>query len=335
MRQFFSLLLFAFVASNVVAQKKEFFEIQISTIKPEGGFYNKIRFIDSREDTTHLGFVSTGALKERTLVFGKRPIVEQITDVMKALTDSTSQSRTMLFQLRRFNFLEYPGLHNDRGYFFLKASVYYQHDDRYRRIRTIDTLIETSGATYILFNEASRTLISFLRNSLWQPPQDKETYSYSNVLSIDSVEKSKLKAYTIPILKDGMYRNFKSFINQEPDMEVIVDRKNNEIHSVKIDGGNGKTFGVKLKEIYALVDKGQAFLVVENEYCPMNRTNGDFYFKGRAKAGGSAGEIIGFFAAGMFDSPLGNPMAGNSAKPMFEMKLDHSNGEFIRLRRAK
>ncbi|HEU4634510.1 MAG TPA: hypothetical protein VFS22_11020 [Flavisolibacter sp.] len=320
------------LSTSMAAQKTELFDINLPAGKIRGGFYNQLRFMDSRPDTVRLGVVRTGPLKEKTLVFAKRPLSEQVTDVFNAYIDTFSQNRTMLFQLRNLTFLEYPGIYADKGFFFFKASLYYQQGEGYKRILTFDTLVETSRSTYILFNEGSRIINNFLRNNLWRAPRERETYTYDQIRNIDSIEKSKIKAYIAPVLKDGMYRSFQSFMNQEPDFDVIVKRTKNKILSVRLDGGGGKTFKVKHKEVYAIVDQGQAFIMIENDYCPLNRIDGDFYFTGKAKVGASVSDLVG--AAFLF-ATIGHPASDDTSKTLFEMKLDHTKGGFIRLRKAK
>jgi hypothetical protein len=317
----------------VLAQKVvEEFDIDLPSVKAEGSLYNKVLFADSREDSAYLGIVVKGVLKDKLLVMPKRPLAEQIKDVVEVLTDRSSGKGTILFQLRQLKFVEYAGITSDRGYFNLKASLYAQQGERYRKIKTIDTVVEFYGKTYLLFTEGSKILTSFIKNNLPKPPREKTTYSYTEVVHMDSVEKSKIMAYTIPTLKDGLYRNYKSFMNQEPDEEVVVKRKGDELISVKTDAGNGKLFTIKSKEAYAVVDKGQAFIVADNSFYPLNRVNNDFYFTGKAKVGASTSDVIMFSTTLLI---LGVGFTDDVSKATFDMKIDHTNGEFIRLRRVK
>ncbi len=80
--------------------------------------------------------------------------------------------------------------------------------------------------------------------------------------------------------------------------------------------------------MYAFVYKGQPFVATEYGYYPLQKINDDFYFTGKAKVTANTGDVI---AASLFFGIIGGLIASNS-EATFEMKIDHLNGGFIRLK---
>ncbi|MEO6219895.1 MAG: hypothetical protein ABIO81_05670 [Ginsengibacter sp.] len=88
---------------------------------------------------------------------------------------------------------------------------------------------------------------------------------------------------------------------------------------------------VKAKDVYAIVYNGQPFIATEYGYYLLQKINEDFFFTGKAKVSAKTGDVI---AASLFFGILGGLIASDS-ESIFEMKIDHSNGGFIRMKEIK
>jgi hypothetical protein len=120
-------------------------------------------------------------------------------------------------------------------------------------------------------------------------------------------------------------------MNQIPDKQIIVVMKGEKISSVKTIDENGKKVNIKTKDIYSIVDKGRLFIATEYGYYPLQKLNDDFFFTGKAKVNANTGDVV---AATLFFGIIGGLIASD-ANATFEMKIDHLNGGFIRLREIK
>lgn len=324
------------ICMNAVAQKAtKDFEIELPEQKISGSLYNTISYIDSRLDTTHMGIVQLGAFNKKARVVPKIAFGQQLTNVLQALTDSASGDGGLLFQLKQLSFAEVTGAVSEKGYCYLRAVLYKKAGESYNPVNSIDTviLVKAMDVTKALFRNGSKVINSFISDNLLRPSTDTINYSYSDVVHIDSIEKRKLKLYNVTAYTDGVYKSFESFLNQAPDYtEMSVTMKRDTISSVKIAGENGKMEKIKTKNLYAVIYKGQIFVATEYGYYPVEKYNDDFLFTGKAKVTAATGDVI---AASMFFGVLGGLIASDAANATFEMKIDHINGGFIRLREVK
>jgi tetratricopeptide (TPR) repeat protein len=321
---------------NLFSQNKtEDFVITLPEQKIPNSLYKTISFIDSRYDTTNMGIVQLGVFNRKARVVPKTHFSEQLKNVLNALTDSTSKDGELLFQLRQFNFAEITGSLSEKGYCYLRADLYAKTNDQYQKTGSIDTviLVKAGDVTRAMFRNGSKTITNFIGSNLLQSPTDAVSYSYNDVMHIDSIEKRRINVYNAAGYKDGAYKDFQSFARQEPDYDSLtVTFKDGKIDRVKTPGEDGKMTTLKAKNMYALVHQGQIFIVTEYGDYPVEKRNDDFYFIGKAKVSLSTGDAI---AAGLFFGIMGQLMAEEASQGVFEMKIDHINGGFIRLREVK
>jgi hypothetical protein len=331
-RYAFLLTLLVLSYAPLAAQKKtEDFEMTVPGNKVSNSLYNNVRYMDSRLDTSFMGVVQLGAFNRKARVVPKTGFGKQVENVLNGLTDSSAKEGTLLFQLRQFNFAELTGQFSEKGYCYLRASVYAQANDHYRLVAMVDTvvLIKAMDVTRALFRNGSKVITDFISSSLVQPPNDSMVYSYNDVLHIDSIEKRKVRLYNSNVFTNGVYNTFTSFFNQQPDItQFKTTEEKGSISAAKVADENGKFKKIKSKDIYAVVQNGNAYIATEYGYYPLTKEGDDFHFTGKAKVNAKAGDVI---MASMFFGILGGLLASD-AEATFEMKLDHINGGFIRLR---
>src|SRR5882757_8542490 len=87
----------------------EDFKLSLPDQKISGSLYNKIKFIDSRYDTSNFGIVQLGAFNRKARVIPKTHLSQQLSDVLTALTDSTAADGELLLHVTQFNFAEVTG----------------------------------------------------------------------------------------------------------------------------------------------------------------------------------------------------------------------------------
>jgi len=323
-------VLVLFMYTNTRAQSTQKFLFSLPENKIANSLYNKINVLDIRMDTTSMGIIQTGVFNKKTKVIAKEPLSIQFNNILNALTDSTAKPQELLIQLRQLSFAEITGSFSEKGYFYLRAAIYAKQPDGYRQIGAIDTVsLIASGVdvTSALLKHGSETIAGFIAANLNKTPVATALNNYNDIAKIDSVEKRNLKLYNTSRFTDGLYLTYKSFCNQVPDAPIIVT--NNFIdYTMKTPGENGKLKKVKSDKVYAVVYQGQAYIATKYDYYPLKKTNDDFFFTGKASATPNAVNMV---TAGVFFGMLGTLIASN-AEATFEMKIDHINGEFIRIK---
>lgn len=331
------LLLYLLLLSTVTClysqSRTEDFEIGSPELKISNSLYTAIQYVDSRYDTSSMGIVQLGAFNRKARVVPKIPFSTQLTNTLHALTDSSAKEGKLLFQFRQFNFAEITGAVSEKGYCYIRADLYANKNGRYQKLNSIDTvlLIKSMDVTRALLRNGSKLISNFIAGNLLKEPADSNVYSFNDIQHMDSIEKLKIVAYNTTVYADGLYTSYASFMNLVPDKQVTVEEKKGKISSVKMADGNGAMVKIKRKDIYAIVYKGQPFIATEYDYYPLEKRDDDFYFTGKAKVTADQGAVM---AASFFFGIIGGLIASD-AEATFEMKIEHSNGGFIRLREIK
>ena len=317
-------------SAGLYAQHVQVFTLYDPNIQVNNSLYNKLKVLDSRADTSQLGIVQTGAFNRKAKVVVDKPLAPAIVLIFGKLAAQATGKGTLLLQLRQFNFAEVTSAMSEKGYCYLRAGLYSNQGDRYQMISFIDTLVAINGidVTRSLMYKGSELLTDFLMQNMLKGPTDSTAYTFQNLVKIDELEKGKLKLYTTDAYADGVYLTYRSFANQTPDKAVVVQGNVTSAGTVKALNEKGKLQQVKPQKVYAVVYKGQPFITSRNDFYPLTKTAGDFIFTGKAATSSNSGEVM---MASMFFGMLGTLMASN-AEATFEMKIDHVNGGFIKLR---
>jgi hypothetical protein len=185
-------------------------------------------------------------------------------------------------------------------------------------------LVKAMDATNGLLQGANNIIVAFIRNNLRKSASDAISYTYAEIKNPDSTEKSKLKLYTTTAYTEGLYSSYRSFSNQVPDKQVIIEEKKSKIKEVRSMDGSGNQQEVKQNLVYALVYKGTPYISTSFGYYPLVKKNDNFYFTGRAKNETDMGMAMMFGLAGA--------LLSESSTSIYEMKLDHHSGRFIPIR---
>jgi hypothetical protein len=253
------------------------FELSKPIFQVKNSLYNRIEFIDARSWKKSIGTIQFGLSPrdEEKIVF-KTPIEPQLAALLQVLTDETAKQGTLVFQLRRFRFIETSGLRHC----FLKASLYARNGEQYVPISHLNTMIPLSSGIWKTLQSSANTLIlNFVSKALLQPAGDSPGYSLHDVQQIDSVEKSSVPLYTTTHFTEGIYRSAEHFLRQEPDwtrMEART-RKDGSIIQLSAIYPDGTKNVVGTKDIYAIVYRGVPLIATEYGYFPLERVGEDFY----------------------------------------------------------
>ena len=327
--------LFLFLLGTVaVAQKNtRDFVLEASSFPTTHSLYHYIELLDSRIDTSHYGIIQTGAFNKKARLVPKVNLQTQLNRLFPTLIGNGSGTDTLLLQLRDFSLAEITGYATERGYAYLRLALYAKKDDGYRPIALLDTAMVTKGMDVTVANKrkASKALMDFVNAHVGDAGSADTLYNLQEVKRIDSIEKTVIPLYTQMTLKDGVYNSFEAFRNQVPD-EIIPLEVKQDGNTIAIQALNGsKRNRLKAKNVYAVVDKSQPYIATDYGFYRMDKQGEDFYFTGKAQVTANTGDII---TAGLFFGIAGGLIA-SGANATFDMKLDHLNGGFVRLREVQ
>lgn len=325
----YSLLLLSCLSSFAQNRKRDF-AIILAEQRISNSLYNRIILVDGRFDTSHMGIVQLGAFNARAKVIPEVPFPVQLQNVLDALVDSSAGNGGLLLHLHQLSFAEVTGAVSERGYYYFSADLYAGNNESYQKIGKIDTvvLVKSFDVTKALFRHGSSTINSFLGQHLLQKPASEEKFSYDDIVHMADIEKKKINLYAATEYVNGIYDSYSSFFAQVPDRQATVEMKKGNISKIRIADSTGKMQKLKSDDMYAVVHEGVAYIATEYGYYLLRKENNDFYFIGKAKVTASTGSVV---AASLFFGVIGGLIASN-AHSDFEMKIDHRNGGFVRIR---
>lgn len=323
--------LFLLVSVNLKAQKIQNFNIPPVAGKIKNSLYNSLKIIDGRPDTSSMGIVQLGAFNRKARVVPDTSLTIQIKALFGNLIDENAGNDNMLLLIRQFSFAEITGSFSEKGYCYLRAGLYAAHNEKYQKISVIDTVIclkSSLDVTGMILKAGGEAISNFIAGNLIRTASGLD-YTYNDILNIDSYEKSTLKLFNTTTYADGLYLTYQSFRDQLPDKQIVVEDKNDiNVGTIKAPDSTGKLKKVKSENVYAVVNNGIPYIATKSEYCPLKKVSDNLVFIGKAKVTANTADVI---AASMFFGLAGGLLA-NNAESVFEMKIDHINGGFIRLR---
>jgi hypothetical protein len=329
MNKLFLFLFFTtIITGNISAQTyPEDFIIPLSGQTVHNSLYKTIGFIDSRP--------TDGLINRKPKRVTAIPISNQLNNLMDSLTDSTAKDGALLLQLRLLNFAEVTGTINQKGTCYLRAILYSKKGDRYQKINSIDTSVGIQVSPNLskgALANGGKIISAFITDNLLQESTDSISYSLNDIKKIDSVEKSQLKLYTTLTYTEGLYYSYESFKNQVPDKQIIKadTNMNGNVFAVKIID-NGQKIKIKPKEMYAVVYKGVPYMATKYGCYKMQKTDGNFFFTGDLEIKSDIGDSVANDAA----YGLLGVVASLGEETTFDMRLDHANGKFIRLKQVE
>lgn len=312
-------------------------ELSFPLFKVSNSLYNKIGVIDSRAYPAAVGTVEEGVVagQEEQIVF-KTPVAPQLTGLLKALIDNTAHDGELLFQLKRFRFIEKSGVR----YCYLSAALYEKKADRYRPLSRLNTVIPLYGHIFkTLQIRANEVLTDFLAKSLVVPAQDSLDYTLQEVEKIDSVEKRRIPLYTTTKFVDGLYRNPRSFLEQKPDWTDFGATVRDDGSLVVMAAGSigGAQQKVDVERIYAVIYHGTPYVATEFGCWPLKRVGDNYYFTGMLRKDAGQGNVPGLSVSGQPGPSLMSGITGAmltryGLKTLYQVMLDHETGGFLFVR---
>jgi hypothetical protein len=257
--------------------------------------------------------------------------------VMKALIDETAKDGELLLLLRQFSLAEITGALSEKGYCYLRAVLFGPDNGQYLKLAAVDTVIVISSfdVTKALLRQGGGSITDFIKDNIRKQSADTIHYSLAEVASIDSIEKRRLPVYNTTEYRDGPYKTFNAFVSQQPESEELLMEfwKTKNIKSIQVKNNKGKFVKAETDQWYALVYKGQPYITTGYGVYPLEKRGDDFYFTGKAKTSASTGDVA---AATFFFGIIGGLIASSAgSSAVFEMKIDHLSGGFIRIREVK
>ncbi|MEJ5104840.1 hypothetical protein [Chryseobacterium sp. MYb328] len=333
LEKFSSLLIFCFIAIISAQKQPDQFSISLPTKKLDKSYYKTIKLIDRRIDTTSLGTIRKGLLNNPANLFAAAPLSDQFQNVLNSLNGEHTENGTLVLYLRQLFFAE-VAVH---GYCYFQGFLFSKNEDgTYSLLEQVNHVIDhkaKSDVTKELLQKGSEFLVDFITVNVSKKPVSGHHYTYQQINDFEGTAKSSISIFSSSELKDGVYNDYQSLKNQQPNKEITnVKFYGNAPKIVRIyETLDGKEKEIKKDNIYAIVYKGELYpyLSIENLFTKAEKRENDYYFVGKIKSNTNSPSIT--VAPAYTYASIGVSFMSSPVLP-FEMKIDYFNGDFIPIR---
>lgn len=329
---------------SLVAQKIEVIKLD-QNIKDRRGLTKSLIFIDNRTDKV----IGNVADKKETaeVKFENEDLKNHFENWF--LNDNKKIGNTdLVIMLEGLKVYDEQDANKDYPYAKLKIKIssFLKRNDKYYFVSRYDNVIvcdpkDTSHPQKYLASVTSEIIAAFIRESysntiMGSYIPENEINNYDHFLG------KNYKAFNDAKIKDGVYTNFKSFYNQEPNAEYSIG-KNKKGEAVKLLN-NGVQ--VSLSEMYCYVENGKAYRLTPVGFDEMHKDNKGFYiYSSRANLfteannravliGAGAGGAVGAMIGSIIDSASNKNAGaingiGAKTKQESNIYIDSLTGDYI------
>jgi hypothetical protein len=325
-----------------------FFSLTPAQTKISNSLYNTLQVFDQRPDTTDFGFMELGSFATRKTMSVRTPLSEQFSVFLNSMTDASSHNGALVLQIKRFNFTTIRQQYGSKAYTFLRLRLYGKMDSSgYHQLDMLDTTVTVNFGNIFKgslqkrsFIATNQAITNFIETNLNHTPGQFAAYTISDIKNIDSAEKSSLALYTVASLKDGIYPDFTSFKNQQPDSTIKYTVKFKDARK-KSQVGNPEGFSIDLPltSFYAVVYQGKVYVANKYGFYLVEKKDNDFYFTGTIDVSPDESAVLATDVAthvllgslGGIADAIASPKHG---KATFDMKIDYMKGAFIPIKQV-
>ncbi|UOU99358.1 hypothetical protein MUU74_05205 [Chryseobacterium daecheongense] len=336
------IILFFLFSVSLYAQEIETIDLQ-GNIKDKRGLIKSLTLIDNRPDKE----VGQLSFKDNytEVKFRNEDLKSYIEGWFSG--DNKEKGSTdiilMLEELKVYNEQD-EGKKYAYGKARIKISSFLKRNDRYYFINRYHNVIvsgpkRTANMPKYLANSISEVITEFIKASytatvLWQYIPENELNNYNTYLIKNDI------AYNTSMLKDGVYKDFKSFSSQEPAVGYYTGKnKQGAVVRVKY-----KDEQVPLDQIFGYVEAGKAYRLTPVGFLEMTKDDKGFYIvasrtdlfaqtqTGGIFVGAIAGGVVGALIGAAIDSRKNKgaiPGIGFRSTVLSDVYIDPLTGLYI------
>jgi hypothetical protein len=325
--------------SAATAQKNEILNLQPKRVTIPASCFSNVEVLDSRLDTSNLGFIQRGLLNRMAYVTTSRPLKDELASTVTTLIkDASKQDGTLLINLRQFKLTEFDGKGAENGVFRISAVFYLKQGPVYRKILNVNTSVVVRGldVTERLLDTVHEALGAFIQQAAGFDVAkiDPTTqFTAQHYESIDELEKEKVPVYNVDLLQKGLYATFEEFKNNRPSAQVIVQMDASgkpQVYEMKENGKKGRK--IRFDNYYAVCDGEKMFISGDYALYPLSKRDTDFYFRAPGKEGGDGSLLVAPNQTIIVSRTGELPAYLKYDWSIVVFKIDHITGRFIPVR---
>ncbi len=330
-------ILFILLSGFISAQKNQLIELR-NNIKDKSHKAQSLTLLDRREDA-NIGIVSHRK-EPLGMKFEKDDLEKLFSDWF--LEDNKERGNTQYFlMLEHLKVNDIPTERSVMGHLEMKMSTFLKKNNQYYFLKKFNVSKDYPQKDHAYITRAIAAKISsefaniikdsYTETGLIIPLSEEDLQNYEKIIP------EQLPVYKNESFKDGVYKDYKSFAEQNPSRELEV-RKNKDgaIRGVKRVNGYDNLG----KDVFAIIDNGIAYKKTPVSIIEIEKDDeGIFIIASQDEifpqynntavvvGGGAAGAIGGLIAAVIVDAAAAKIRKQNAM--YYRIGIDKLTGEYI------
>lgn len=298
---------FLMIAVSLSAQKTEVVELKQS-IKDRKGNTKAITVIDNRADK-EIGNIPF--CKETfTLKFANDDLKSYIEDWFSKDNKAKGNNDIvlMLEDLKAYN--ENPEEKTSMTKIKFKFSSFIKRNDKYYFLnRTQNVITSDSNFPKYIASQISNVVTGIIKESYVSVPL-RSAMSEEDLANYEKYVTGNSPLFGGTELKDGVYKDFRSFYEQKPEPNYVTDKnKKGRVTHIKDINADVNNEIIGNEEVFGYIENGKAYRSTPAGYLEMIRDEKGFYVVATKAelfpANNGNGEMIGAMAGGMIGALIG------------------------------
>lgn len=298
---------FLMIAVSLSAQKTEVVELKQS-IKDRKGNTKAITVIDNRADK-EIGNIPFR--KETfTLKFANDDLKSYIEDWFSKDNKAKGNNDIvlMLEDLKAYN--ENPEEKTSMTKIKFKFSSFIKRNDKYYFLnRTQNVITSDSNFPKYIASQISNVVTGIIKESYVSVPLRSAMFE-EDLTNYEKYVTGNSPLFGGTELKDGVYKDFRSFYEQKPEPNYVTDKnKKGRVTHIKDINADVNNEIIGNEEVFGYIENGKAYRSTPAGYLEMIRDEKGFYVVATKAelfpANNGNGEMIGAMAGGMIGALIG------------------------------
>lgn len=295
------------IAVSLSAQKTEVVELKQS-IKDRKGNTKAITVIDNRADK-EIGNIPFRK-ETLTLKFANDDLKSYIEDWFSKDNKAKGNNDIvlMLEDLKAYN--ENPKEKTSMTKIKFKFSSFIKRNDKYYFLnRTQNVITSDSNFPKYIASQISNVVTGIIKESYVSVPL-RSAMSEEDLTNYEKYVTGNSPLFGGTELKDGVYKDFRSFYEQKPEPNYVTDKnKKGRVTHIKDINADVNNEIIGNEEVFGYIENGKAYRSTPAGYLEMIRDEKGFYVVATKAelfpANNGNGEMIGAMAGGMIGALIG------------------------------
>ncbi len=275
-------LLFLLLPILSFAQKTEYIKLKM----PLKDFTNTTKSFtvkDIRKDKTLKTMIFRG--NEYTMSFPTNDMEKDITEWFYRSNKKLTGSRDLVFLIESLQFGNEVKEGNIYCLLEMNFSIFQKNENQYFLLGRNENVVklnakQTPGIPSDYAENLQKVMQKLISESFRAEPQPI-AFTEDQLNTYYSLIKEKLPAFTVPELKDGVYTDYFSFLNQQPLENFSVVKNEDKVQKAE-NTITGKTLPQRKITIY--VEGGKAYKNTAMGFLPMGKDDRGYYIVGNRLA---------------------------------------------------